>query len=98
MFTIKFRTYSPARTQPARTQPSEGPAFYDENEQIHGPFELVSKEQDEDGYTVVHCHRGTDPAVTFSDDHKDEAAGSKRPRPIVWVMNEQGATIAKYDL
>lgn len=95
MFTIKFRTYSPARTQPADC--SSGPS-YDENEQIHGPFELVSKEQDEDGYTVVHCHRGTDPAITFSDDHKDEAAGSKRPRPIVWVMNEQGATIAKYDL
>jgi hypothetical protein len=92
MFTIKYRTYSPARTQP-----SEGPTFYDENEQIHGPFDLVSKEQDEDGYTVVHCHRGGDPAIMFSD-RRDESAGSKRPRTTLWVMNESGATVAKYDL
>lgn len=95
MFTIKYRTYSLARTQPKDC--SSGP-FYDENEQIHGPFELVSKEQDEDGYTVVHCHRGTDPALTFGPFNQPEAAGSKRPRPTLWVMNSAGATVAKYDL
>lgn len=93
MFTIKYRTYSLSRTQDA----AEGaPHYYDENEQIHGPFELISKEQDESGYTLVHAHRETSaPGMTFGPIHADEAG---KPRPTLWVMNEQGSTIAKYDL
>jgi hypothetical protein len=98
MFTIKYRTYSLAPTQNSDALASR---CYDENEQIHGPFELVSKEQDEDGCTVVHAHPpGNAPATTFADpgSRNDSVAGETRPRSALWVMNEQGATIAKYDL
>jgi hypothetical protein len=93
MFTVKYRTYTLSPKQDGN-----GP-YYDENEQIHGPFELVSKEQDDNGYTVVHAHRDQcQPGITFSEFQRDEVAGAKRPRSVLWVMNEQGATIAKYDL
>lgn len=91
MFTIKFRTYALAPIQ------CEGaPLCYDENEQLHGPFDFVSKERDEDGCSIVHCHRGTGPAISFKDTGLDEVAGAKRPRPTLWVMNEHGATVATY--
>lgn len=97
MFTVKYRTYSLSPKQPA-----EGPRFYDECELIHGPFELVSKEVDEDGEIVVHAHRaGGAPGMTFKhcDIREDQVAGQlPRPRSTLWVMNESGATVAKYDL
>jgi hypothetical protein len=99
MFTIKYRFYNLAPQQP-----SEGPRYYDQCESCHGPFEVVSQER-KDGYIVVH---GIDPAgapMTFGPhriaDLEAAVAGdttSQAPRPIVWVMNEHGATIAKYDL
>jgi hypothetical protein len=93
MFTIKYRTYSVSRIQNGAPN---SPTMYDENEQIHGPFELVSKEQDENGFTVVHCHRAGDaPGMTF-DPLRTDAAG--QPQSTLWVMNEAGATVAKYDL
>jgi hypothetical protein len=91
MFTVKYRTYNPCPKQPADCTSRQ----YDEVEMIQGPFAFVSKEM-EDGYTVVYAHRDdTAPGYTFGPIFSDEAG---RPRPALWVMNEQGATIAKYDL
>lgn len=89
MFTIKYRLF-----QPAAEQPQEGPTHYDQCEQIHGPFSLVSQEMD-DGYTVIYAHRGDDPGMTFGPCKEYE---SGKPRPILWVMNESGATVATYHL
>lgn len=97
--TVKYRSY-----ELGPKQCSGGPPLYDEHEQIHGPFEFVSKEM-KDGYPVVHCHLdGGQPGITFGPIRSagdDAAAGTdtyQPPRPTVWVMNYYGATIAKYDL
>lgn len=90
MFTVKYRSYSMA---PA--QCTEGPTNYDENEQLHGPFTLISREQDLNGYAVIYAHNGDDPGMVFGPIQADEAG---KPRPILWVMNDAGATVAKYDL
>jgi hypothetical protein len=99
MFTIKYRFFVLADQQP-----QEGPKHYDQCESCHGPFEVVSQERRR-GFIVVH---GIDPAgqpMTFGPHQIDSleaaAAGdleSQAPRPTVWVMNEAGATVAKYDL
>jgi hypothetical protein len=48
------------------------------------------------GYTVVHAHRDEfAPGYTFGPVKHGEAG---MPRPAVWVMNEHGSTVAKYDL
>jgi hypothetical protein len=96
MFTIKYQTFSLSPTQPADAPGS----FYDRSEQIHGPFAMVSQEYKE-GYSVVYCHRTEDAlGMTFGPFIPPEQGdgGSRHPRPTLWVMNEQGATIAKYDL
>lgn len=94
MFTIKYRTL-----ELAPQQPSDGPSNYTFHEQIHGPFHMVSQEVDSDGHTVVHAHRDDcSPGMMFGPWAPAETAGSPRPGPTLWVMNEQGATIAKYDL
>jgi hypothetical protein len=92
MFTIKYRTYCLSHAQP-----QDGPACYDEHEMIEGPFELISKEADENGDVVVYAHKdaGT-PGITFGPHLVDKEA--RAPRPTLWVMNAQGATVAKYDL
>jgi hypothetical protein len=98
MFTIKYR-------QPVLqdAQPANGPAIYTYIESLHGPFDGVSQSY-EDGWCVVKAHRGHDvadvtcPGMTFGPVVLDEAAGEQRPRPTLWVMNEQGATLAKYNL
>lgn len=98
MFTVKYRTYSLAPTQ---NSDLSAPRCYSETELIYGPFELISKEQDEDGYTVIHAHRaGGDPGLTLKHcEHADQAAGQPpAPRSTAWVMNANGATVAKYDL
>lgn len=93
MFTLKYRSYSLAKVQPPADCTS-GP-FYDEHELIDGPFAMISKEMD-DGYIVIHAHRDhNSPGMTFGPVKADEAG---KPRPTLWVMNEQGATVAKYDL
>lgn len=90
MFTIKYRTYNPSPKQDGGTT-----CFYDQCELIDGPFALVSQEMD-DGYIVVHAHRDHEaPGTMFGPVRADEAG---KPRPTLWVMNEQGATVAKYDL
>jgi hypothetical protein len=96
MFTVKYRTYNLAKQQPV-----DGPRHYDEVELIYGPFEMVSKEHDEDGYPVVYAHRagGAEGLTLKHCDHGDQVAGQlPPPRAMCWVMNEQGATIAKYGL
>ena len=95
MFTVKYRSYCLSAKQPPAdcTAPS---AFYDEHELIDGPFAMVSKEMD-DGWTVIHAHRDhNSPGMTFGPCKNDADAGW--PRPTLWVMNEAGATVAKYDL
>lgn len=93
MFTIKYRSYRRAMSQPA-----EGPTHFDACEQLHGPFTLISQEM-EDGDLVVYAHNGDDPGMTFGP-HKslDQMAGESTPRPTLWVMNDRGATVARYDL
>lgn len=97
MFTVKYQSF-----QPCAQQPSEGPTHYDRVEQIQGPFELVSQEM-KDGYIVVYAHRDAcAPGVMFGPfvepDTNSLAPVSSAPRPTVWVMNDHGATVAKYDL
>ncbi len=89
MFTIKYRTYNPSIEQP-----SEGPTCYDECEQVHGPFTLISKEQ-QGGHNVVYAHNGDDPGMAFGPVHAD---GTEKLRPRLWVMNDAGATVATYEL
>jgi hypothetical protein len=96
MFTIKYRSFVPAATQNA--EPGS-PTLYDCVEQISGGYDFVSQEI-EDGYMVVHAHRGGDPGMTFGPcKGVDRKAGeAPPPRPTVYVMNDTGATVAKYDL
>jgi hypothetical protein len=94
MFTIKYRSYSLSQNQPPADCIAPT-AFYDEHELIDGPFAMVSKEL-EDGYTVVHAHRDHNALGMSFGPVKAGAAG--QPRPTLWVMNEAGATVAKYDL
>jgi hypothetical protein len=92
MFTIKYRSYTLSAKQS-----SDGP-FYDEHELIDGPFAMISKEMD-DGYPVVYAHRDHNaPGTAFGPVQIPETAGQRQPRPTLWVMNESGATVAKYDL
>lgn len=94
MFTLKYRFYVPADQQPV-----DGPAHYDQCESCHGPYECVSQERQK-GYIVVHGIDSSGQPMTFGP-HKSEprATGDLgEPRPIVWVMNATGATIARYDL
>jgi hypothetical protein len=91
MYTMKYRYYARSNTQPADASHTA----YDEFEMIQGPFSYVSAEWD-DGWRVVHAHRNdTEPGYTFGP-VKDAAAG--QPRPTLYVMNDHGATVAKYDL
>lgn len=93
MFTIKYRTF-----QPCACQQEGAPTSYDEVEQIHGPFELICQSV-EDGYKVVHAHRSEEsPGTTFGPWLPPETAEDHMPRPTIWVMNDRGATVAKYDL
>jgi hypothetical protein len=49
---------------------------------------------------VVHAHReGGAPGCTWGPvPHEDRAPGTQpAPRPTLYVMNESGATVAKYD-
>jgi len=69
-------------------------------EQISGDYEFISQEI-EDGCIVVHGHReGGIPGCTWGP-HKSpdwEPGQQPAPRPTLYVMNEHGATVAKYDL
>lgn len=99
MFTIKYRCYNRIDPKPSHGDPLGQRPTYTENEQIHGPFAFVSFEVDDDGYVVVHAHRdNTAPGMTFGPCLLPEVAGEVHPRPTLWVMNEAGATVAKYDL
>jgi hypothetical protein len=94
MFTTKYRSYNLSSNQP----PPDCVApkhFYDEHEMIEGPFVQVSKEM-VDGYVVVYAHRDfNSPGMTFG---PVQNYAADQPRPTLWVMNESGATVAKYDL
>ena len=98
MFTIKYRSYSPSDVQ-------QGGGFpcYDQNEQLHGPFDLISQEMVQ-GRLVVYAHRGAEPGMSFGPwvgaeiPAPSDTPQSAAPRPTLWVMNESGATVAKYDL
>lgn len=91
MFTIKYRHFRPSVLQ----DESDPITRYDSIELIDGPFDLVSQEMD-DGYLVVHGHRGENMLGTTFGPVKEDDAG--RPRPTVWVMNEAGATVSTYRL
>lgn len=93
MFTVKYRSFALSPIQ------SSGNLInYDMSEQIHGPFLFVSQEY-ESGKMVVYAHRDEHAAgFAFGPFVPSELAGDDHPHPTVWVMNEQGATIAKYDL
>jgi hypothetical protein len=88
MFTIKYRSYRPLTNSLTN---------YVTHELIDGPFSLVSQEVDEDGHIVVHAHRTSAESGTMFGPWVP-CVGDPTPGPIVWVMNENGATVAKYDL
>lgn len=88
MFTIKYRRFNPAGQAP------DGRSNFLPVESIDGPFTHVSQEW-QDGYAVVYAHRGDALGMTYGPHGYGE---DYEPRPTLWVMNEQGATIAKYGL
>jgi hypothetical protein len=95
MFTIKYRSYT---LNTKRSNCGEGP-IYDEHELIDGPFTMISKEFNEEGYPVVYAHREHNaPGMTYGAFNVPDVAGQPNPRPMLWVMNDHGATVAKYDL
>lgn len=97
MFTIKYRTYNPA--PPVDGMINSG---WLQHEQIWGPFEFVTQEAADDGKSIIYGHYKAIPGetgglpMTFGPIGDDWP--QNQPRPMLWVMNEQGATIAKYDL
>lgn len=66
-----------------------------QNEMIDGPYESVSTRYEGHDLTV-YCRRNElHPGMTYGPIGETE---NNFPRPTLWVMNAQGATIAKYDL
>ena len=81
----------------ASLQSSSVPVSYDQVESIDGPFCSVSQEYDR-GYMVVYAHRSpSELGMTYGPIMEPDGT-NQPPRPTLWVMNEQGATVAKYDL
>lgn len=110
MFTVKYRYWMPAPDPKAEQSDAAGPAIipgsYVSHEQIWGPYEFVTKETCmKTGLPVVYCHQqlavdaehGKLP-MTFGPITAGGETPDAQPRPTLWVMNEHGATVAKYDL
>lgn len=74
---------------------------FSECDRIDGPYGSVSSRY-EGGYLTIFATRGDfNPGMTYGPVLSPEPrAGDppSAPRPTLWVMNESGATIAKYDL
>lgn len=71
-----------------------------ECDRIDGPYESISTRY-EDGYLTVYASRNyLQPGMTYGPVIGPELPPGtpQGPRPTLWVMNEAGATIAKYDL
>lgn len=95
MFTIKYRFYTLA--QPVAGETAN---FYDECESCHGPFEVISQGRENGYITVSGIPTPGNLPMTFGPfvPPLDAPDPSRHPRPTIWVMNEGGATIARYDL
>ena len=92
-FTVKYQRYVPAAAQPA-----DGPVFYSPIQSIDGPFTSIHQEY-KDGLLVVYAHRGDELGMTYGPVFGTDAPPERQPpRPTLWVMNDQGQTVAKYDL
>lgn len=92
MFTIKYRSWEVCDRQPT---PAPASPCYSQLERLDGPFAAVSTRY-ENGLLAVSCDRNDmTPGMTYGPVQPTEG---NVPRPTLWVMNEQGATIAKYDL
>lgn len=97
MFTIKYCAFNPSATQ---CVDQDSPVFYDRVEQLSGPYDHISQEY-VDGYMVVYAHRdGGGLGMTYGPIKAPDVEPGKQPapRPTLYVMNESGATVAKYDL
>ncbi len=93
MFTIKYRRYNLAAKQCTEASTP----FFDPVETIDGPFAQINQEY-ESGYMVVYAHR-SDGELGMSYGPNNGIDGPQSPpRPTLWIMNEHGATVAKYDL
>jgi hypothetical protein len=96
MFTTKYRYYEPA---PAPADCTSG--GFTPCERIDGPYAAVSARY-EGGYQTVYCDLGDQaPGMTFGPvltGDTDNEAPRNFPRPTLWVMNAQGATVATYHL
>lgn len=71
-----------------------------ECDRIDGPYESIATRY-EDGYLTVYASRNyLQPGMTYGPVIGPELPPGtpQGPRPTLWVMNEAGATIAKYDL
>ncbi len=90
MFTIKYRYYELCAPAPDTPAPQ-----YSQCERLDGPYESVSTRY-ENGELTVYCSRNElSPGMTYGPIGE---TANDFPRPTLWVMNAQGATIAKYDL
>lgn len=104
MFTIKYRYFEPGSLvapKPGSDCHAPGRPTYTEAERIDGPYVSVSQRW-ENGYAIVTADRGdVSPGMTYGPiiNSGDEVEPNMPyPRPTLWVMNDRGATIAKYDL
>jgi hypothetical protein len=98
MFTTKYISF---QLSPLQSSDETDPRFYDRCETIDGPWSYISQSYDDETRgMVVHAHReGGAPGCTWGPvPHEDRAPGTQpAPRPTLYVMNESGATVAKYD-
>lgn len=93
MFTLKYRSF-----EMDAKQDSCGPTHWVQKEQLHGPFPFVSQEW-ANGLPVVYAHRDDgNLGMTFGPVLTPDSLGVDPPRPVLFVMNENGATVSKYDL
>jgi hypothetical protein len=97
MFTIKYRTWNPA----PEDSETAIPGSWVKTEQLWGPFEFVSSETRANGLEVYGYYKGYHDGdqrglpMTFGPFCD---APKEQPHPVLWVMNESGATVAKYEL
>lgn len=97
MFTVKYRQWNPAPD----TAQNAIPGSWVSTEQLWGPFEFVSAENRDNGLEIYGYYKGYHNGderglpMTFGPFINQQEG---QPRPTLWVMNEAGATVAKYEL
>lgn len=92
-FTLKYRYWALSPAQESDNFPN-----YMELEALSGPWDYVFKDM-ELGLPLIRAHNeGGSGSATYGPFLREELDRPGSPHPVVWVMNESGATVAKYEL